>query len=253
MTFLVFSGQCRAPVAWFGYGLACVWLAVALAWWLCARFDYGYPFWYDALAIDQHIDRYAPQNPEKPGFAQLPREQHLRAFTQISESVHSGGRGLEAITYPGPRGETIRLLNTDEINHLRDVARLLNGAALVSALPALLWLPLAMVLRRTGMPSRRARALTVGAAMVTIGGLLTVFGPEKVFYTLHEWLFPPEHPWFFYWQESLMSTLMKAPVLFGGIAVLIAVVALPLIPALYRVGDRLAAFIVTRRGRSDAY
>lgn len=253
MTFLAFPGQLRAPLAWFGYGLTCLWLGLAVAWWLCARFDYAYPLWYDVLAIDQHIERYGPQNPEKPGFAQLPREQHLRAFTQISKSVHSDGRGLETITYRGPGGNPVNLLNTDEINHLRDVSRLMNSAALVSALLALLWLPLAMLLRRTGVPSWRARALTVSTAVLTIGGLLTVLGPGKVFYILHEWLFPPEHPWFFYWQESLMSTLMKAPVLFGGIAVLIAALALPLIPTLYWLGGRFATFVDSRWGGSDAY
>jgi hypothetical protein len=54
-----------------------------------------------------------------------------------------------------------------------------------------------------------------------MGSLLTVlvlFGPVNVFYKLHTWIFPADHQWFFYYQESLMTTLMKAPDIFGGIA-----------------------------------
>ncbi|MFT7095179.1 MAG: hypothetical protein ACJAV3_002995, partial [Alcanivorax sp.] len=57
-------------------------------------------------------------------------------------------------------------------------------------------------------------------------------------------LFPAENEWFFYWQDSLMSTLMKAPVLFGGIAAAIAIGALLLIPVLYWFGLRLSKNIV---------
>ncbi|MFN2223885.1 MAG: DUF1461 domain-containing protein, partial [Candidatus Promineifilaceae bacterium] len=32
------------------------------------------------------------------------------------------------------------------------------------------------------------------------------------------WICPPGHQWFFYYQDSLMTTMMKAPVLFAGIA-----------------------------------
>lgn len=44
-------------------------------------------------------------------------------------------------------------------------------------------------------------------------------GPTRVFYTLHEWVFPSDHQWMFSYQESLMTTLMKAPDLFAAIAV----------------------------------
>ena len=43
---------------------------------------------------------------------------------------------------------------------------------------------------------------------------------------MHEWVFPAEHQWFFYYQESLMTVLMKAPDLFGAIAILIAVLGI---------------------------
>ena len=67
-----------------------------------------------------------------------------------------------------------------------------------------------------------------------------------MFYQFHIWLFPADHEWFFYWQDSLMSTLMKAPVLFGGIAVVLVGGTLVLTPLFYRGGLRLIGRL--RRG-----
>ena len=158
--------QTGRGLIWLGYSLCCVWLALALAWWLYARIDYSYPLWYDMLDIDRHIAEYAPHNARKPGFAQLPPEQHYQAFAQISRAVHDNGKGLGEIVYRGPGGRDIRLLDRDERVHLEDVARLLRLGG-YSALIALLgWLPLAMALARTGLPGWRARL--AGAALMSV-------------------------------------------------------------------------------------
>lgn len=52
--------------------------------------------------------------------------------------------------------------------------------------------------------------------------IFALVGAKQVFYALHVWLFPSENQWFFYWELSLMSAMMKAPYLFGGIAVVLA-------------------------------
>lgn len=62
------------------------------------------------------------------------------------------------------------------------------------------------------------------SALTTI--TLILFGPTKMFYWLHTKIFPHNHQWFFYYQESLMTTLMKAPDLFGFIATIWAVTAI---------------------------
>ena len=62
------------------------------------------------------------------------------------------------------------------------------------------------------------------------------------FYALHEWIFPDNHQWFFYYQESLMTVLMKAPDLFGAISVLIALLAIPI----YLLLNRLVLMIPAR-------
>ena len=226
-------------LVWLAYGLCCVWLALALSWWLYARLDYSYPLWYSLMDIDQHIAEYAPHNARKPGFAQLPPDQHQQAFAQISQAVHDQGRGLSGITYPGPSGMPIPLLTRDEVLHLQDVADLLGLGTAVSWFMALLWLPLAVWSARAGPPTHRARVAAAGVAAGPLLVWLLVQGPKAVFYQLHIWLFPPEHPWFFYWEQSLMSTLMKAPYLFGGIAVVLAVAAVVLAPVLFLLGNTL--------------
>jgi hypothetical protein len=65
-------------------------------------------------------------------------------------------------------------------------------------------------------------------------------GPRRVFYRMHEWVFPPENPWFFYYQDSLMSTMMKAPHLFGAIAPVLLALGLLLYAGLLFAAARLA-------------
>lgn len=243
MTFSSMASQTRRAAAWAGYLFCCVWLAVALAWWILSRFDYGYPLWYEVLDLQPHIATYAAQNPGKPGFGQLPPEQHRRAFTQIRKSVHGGEPPLTSITYPGPAGRPVPMLTRDEVTHLRDVRRLLDRGLLASALFGLLWLPLAWLRRRSGRPSPRLCAGVLAGIGVALAVPLVVAGPTAVFYQFHEWLFPPDHPWFFYWQDSLMSTLMKAPVLFGAIAAALVPPALLLAPLLYQGGLRLVGLV----------
>lgn len=68
------------------------------------------------------------------------------------------------------------------------------------------------------MPSVRIQLAGLAVLSAVIGIILAVIGPKAVFTQMHIWVFPPQHKWFFYYQDSLMSTMMHAPVLFGGIA-----------------------------------
>jgi hypothetical protein len=43
---------------------------------------------------------------------------------------------------------------------------------------------------------------------------------------LHTVVFPADHQWFFYYKDSLMASLMKAPDIFAAIAAQLLVVAL---------------------------
>lgn len=215
------SVQAQSASVWLLFVIASLWLAVSLSWWVYARFDYGYSFWYDQLAIGPHIQRYVPKHPDKSDFAQLPKEQHVEAFRQIRLAVHDGGTGLEQIRYPGAKGDKA-LLDAAEVQHLRDVAHLLDRAALAFWPVLVLWAGLAWYLGRRPLPPWRFRAVALAGLAMLVLVTFAVVGAKQIFYTLHVWLFPPENQWFFYWELSLMSAMMKAPYLFGGIAAVLA-------------------------------
>ena len=63
---------------------------------------------------------------------------------------------------------------------------------------------------------------TLAVACVAITFAL---GPQKTFYLLHEWAFSDKAQWYFYFEDSLMTTLMPE-VVFGNIAVLIAILTI---------------------------
>jgi hypothetical protein len=74
----------------------------------------------------------------------------------------------------------------------------------------------------------------LAALMVTV----LLLGPNKVFYRLHPLVFPPAHQWFFYYQDSLMSTMMQAPDLFGYIAVVWAALSMVVLVGLLDLARR---------------
>ena len=240
------QGHAKNSLLWFVCAILSVWLALAAAWWISARLDYGYPLWYRLLAIDEHIARYAPYHPVKRDFARLDAAAHQQAFAGIVAAVHGDTGQLARLHYHPPGGAPVRLLDDTEIRHLEDVARLLRVAGWVSMAALLPWLVFMGLYSRVAPPSRRRRLGVSLGALALVALVLVAAGPKAVFYQLHVWLFPPENPWFFYWEESLMSTLMKAPYLFGGIAVQIGVLALLLLAPLHWLGYRLGSMLFRR-------
>ncbi len=92
---------------------------------------------------------------------------------------------------------------------------------------SLIWVIVSLVFiyRRIPFPKLFQQSISMIAVIAICGFGVILIGPVKVFYQLHEWVFPDNHQWFFYYQESLMTILMKAPDLFGGIAILLIVLA----------------------------
>lgn len=219
--------------------LAALWLA-----WRClALVDFLYPAFYGPLEIGQHIDRFGPQNRYRSGFETTSRDERERLFGAIVDAIHESGRGLESLEYRDAEGRAIdRLLREPEILHLQDVARLIDRIAPVGWLAAA-WTAVHMLLIRALAwpvpPLRRLLAASLGvSAAATV--LVLAIGPQRVFYRLHDLVFPPENPWFFYYQDSLMSTMMKAPDLFGAIAVTLLLLGLLLYAGLLLAARRLA-------------
>ncbi|MFN3713198.1 MAG: DUF1461 domain-containing protein [Alcanivoracaceae bacterium] len=239
-------GHAKNALCWLAFAMLSFWLSVASAWWLSSRIDYGYPLWYQLLSIDEHIARYAPHHPTRKGFAEAGADVHRRVFSDITKAVHGQGTELGSIRYQTTAGQWVTLLGDEEITHLNDVARLLRLAGWATLLMVPIWLWLATARYQAVSPPRRHKALSVAVVAALVVVPLLLAGPTAVFYQLHVWIFPPENPWFFYWEESLMSTLMKAPDLFGAIAVQIMLLALLLIYPVQTIGHRLGRLFLRR-------
>lgn len=214
------------------------WSALFLAWQSLSAVDFLFPVWYRALAIDAHIEQYAPQNLYRHGFEASSDAERFALFSDMLRAVNRSGEGLAELSYRGPSGEPVPLLREPERVHLESVALLLDRLRSVSYVLLGVLAIGAWGLWRYGYPPPRPRAVLVGSLVATLCAAAAVFayGPRAAFALAHELVFPPDEQWFFYYQESLMTTLLKAPDLFAVLTVLLVVVAL-----LWFVGLSLAA------------
>jgi uncharacterized membrane protein len=62
--------------------------------------------------------------------------------------------------------------------------------------------------------------LQIFAVAIVCVAITLAFGVQKTFYLLHDWAFSDKAQWFFYFQDSLMTTLMPE-IVFANIAVII--------------------------------
>ncbi len=76
------------------------------------------------------------------------------------------------------------------------------------------------------MPSTKKLLISVLSLIALALVLMLAFGTKKLFYWLHAVVFPDDHQWFFYYEESLMSMLMKAPDLFVPISIQLLVLGM---------------------------
>lgn len=236
-------------VAWFISLLSMLVASILLSWFALSVWDYGFSIWYEYYEIRSHIDHYGPQNRYINGLSSLSAQEHVRLFSEITQSVHNHGHGLANIGF-SYQGKSQAMLRVAEVVHLQDVANLIDGLRMllyVSLLmvavcvPVLVWIHCRPIWKIQG-----SLLLAVIASLV---GWLVVEGPKDVFYQVHVWIFPPEHEWFFYYQDSLMSTLMKAPYLFGGIATVIVIGAVLIFSATLLFIKQLNARPIKTRGR----
>lgn len=197
-------------------------VALLASWRLLAAADFLYPVWHDALGIDATIAEYGPRNSYRRDFELTTREERSRLFGAIVGAIHNDGDGLEALRYHNAQGDTIApFLRPAEITHLQDVARLVNMLHFVAYGAIAFWgLALAWVYRLALPPPPLARYLAaIGGVTGALVLVVITLGAREVFYALHTLVFPEDHQWFFYYEESLMTMLMKAPELFAVIAV----------------------------------
>lgn len=222
--------------------------AVGLSWWGHSSVHFGYPVLYETLAIDEHIAEYAPQNRYRDGFAATSRAERLALFEGIVHAINRGGRGLVALRYqPAPEADPVPLLREPEVTHLRAVAGVVTVLNWAGAVALVAFGITGITMRLTAMRLwRTAPLLGLGmvlalALMVVVAGLDT--RDDGWFAWGHNQLFGADHQWFFYYEDSLMTTLFKAPDLFAPIAVSLALVAVVAASLMYG----LARWLLPRR------
>ena len=224
MSFTRLAGQ----AGWFLALLAALTASILIAWFALSMWDYGFAFWYEFYDIQAHIDHFGPQNRYVNGLELVSPSEHIRLFSEITHAIHHHGQGLADIQFLY-QGHEQALLRTPEVIHLQDVANLIDRLRVLLwlSLPLALVLPVLLVWKQQVL-SWGTQLLLVGLLISSVIAWIVMAGAKAVFYQVHVWIFPPDHDWFFYYQDSLMSTLMKAPYLFGGIAVGIALIAVVL-------------------------
>ena len=200
-------------------GLFCV--SFYVAWQVCASMNFLYPLWYEVIDIETAITKYAPHNKNRQGFENTNKKEQVRLFSAIVEGIQNNGMGLDQLKYTNAEGVHIdTLLTKAEIIHLTDVARLVNKFKYFAIAGFLIAVIAFFVLNIFKSKLAKIRYHIVGGiGLVAFLMILVLFvGPKKVFYSGHDLIFPNNHQWFFYYEDSLMSTMMKAPALFAPIA-----------------------------------
>ena len=217
-------------VAWLCLILLTLLLSFGLSWLMLLPLDFAYQWFYGVIEIDQHIAQFGPENYIKNSFELTTQAERFDLFSAIVTAIHHQGVGLDELVYHNAEGMPIAtLLTHEEVVHLQDVAILLEQIKVLLIISVVLFVGLLSCIYRSNqlIPTFSSMLFTVLVFLVLVIALVFIIGPYDVFYKLHVWAFPAEHKWFFYYEESLMSTMMKAPDLFGYIAVLLLAIALP--------------------------
>ncbi|MES2825774.1 MAG: DUF1461 domain-containing protein [Pseudomonadota bacterium] len=194
-----------------------------LSWHLLAQIDFAYPLGYKLLDLQQHIQENAPENRFKHKFEYTTPQQHWDLFSQITSAIQHHGKGLVDISYTLPNGSSTPLMHQAEIIHLQDVANLIDVIYRIGILSAILWLALMITAYRKQISFPPVKKILTGfvVSIASISIIIVSLGATDIFYWLHTKIFPDGHQWFFYYEESLMTTLMKAPDIFAFIALLL--------------------------------
>ena len=216
-------------------------VAFAASWLVLSQLNFSYGVWHDYAGIAGAIERYAPTNDYKKDFALTTKAQRERLFGEINSAIHNHGKGLAEITFKVDGQPEQTLLREPEITHLQDVANLIDFGKSASIFIACVWLFMwfYFAYSKKRVPKLWQQAVAIGVVLGVIGTVTILVGPVNVFYWLHTVIFPDDHQWFFYYQESLMSTMMYAPILFGWIALEWVALALLMFIALQGAGLKL--------------
>jgi uncharacterized membrane protein len=203
------------PLVFIGQLLA----TALLSWHLMAQVDFAYPQGYKLLD-------FAPHNNVVKGFETTQPSEHWAIFSQICDAIQHNGEGLREIFFTLPNHSKVPFLHEAEIIHLQDVSHLVNHIYVLGLMGALLWLVgFSFAYRQQlAFPSLGKIFLGFGVGLAVITMAVLLLGATEVFYWFHTKIFPEGHQWFFYYEDSLMTTLMKAPDIFAFIAILLVLI-----------------------------
>ena len=214
-------------ILWPLYILTLLMSATLIAWHLLTQFDFAYPQGYKLLEIDRHIARFAPQNRYRKHFERTTQEEHFQLFSKILSSIQNNGEGLADITYSHDENSS-SLLRKAEVVHLERVAKLVNRFYWLGSASIILSIILFTLIKRLKPARPKLKQVLAGIFVIVLSGgvILFIVGPKNLFHWLHTQIFPVGDQWFFYYQDSLMTTLLKAPDLFGFMGALLLIATL---------------------------
>tara|TARA_B100001093_G_scaffold155348_1_gene147982 strand:- start:435 stop:1163 length:729 start_codon:yes stop_codon:yes gene_type:complete len=205
-----------------------------LSWFVCSQNNFLFGQLYEYNQLEEHIEKYAPQNRNRGNFETTTKEERVRVFGQIVHAINNNGFGLEDIVYRTDSGDIIdKFLTKEEVDHLNDVSGLIKilnklNIYLIVILAVLIlfcWIYKVRKAKYFWKPVSLLAAFLNMVVLVAIGcSAVFAVGPQNVFYILHEWFFADKAQWHFYFQDSLMTTLLPEPI-FGSIAILLVTVA----------------------------
>ena len=206
-------------ITWLGFCLSLFVFSLGVSWKINSTINFAYPLWYQTLAIDEHIEKFAPENKyNKQDFVLVNAEQVSSLFNQILTAINHQGSNLSTISYAIKKDSNKLLLTQDEVIHLQDVSHLIDALFIMWLISLLILIVLSYcMVKRWTVPERSSIYKTLLLLVVTVSILFAFVGFKNIFYYLHTVIFPDNHPWFFYYQDSLMSTMMKAPDLFAAL------------------------------------
>ena len=204
---------------WGGFLLLTFIITLPATWWGMSKANFFYSPLYEYIEIAEHIGKYAPRNSQgRSDFESTSKVDRVELFNGIVKAINNHGVGLNQLFYRGVNQQPKKLLTQAEVIHLQDVANLLDKLKLLLIGFMLLWLIVISTLKfkKINLPPGKQLISSLLIILIFLGGLLAL-DPRRIFNQLHIWVFPNNHQWFFYYEESLMSTMMKAPDLFAYI------------------------------------
>lgn len=203
------------------YTFSSVFVVLGLSWAILFKCNFFYSFWHDYGGLKETIEYFSPKNQHISNFENTTTTERNLVFQKISSAVHFSSDDLANISFTTKQGITKILLHQREVIHLQDVSKLINILMAIIALMTLVWSYLLWYFKQHAqlLPSFKTQCSQLVLTIVLVLVLILTLGATEVFYWLHEVIFPAGHQWFFYYEDSLMSTLMSAPDLFGWIAI----------------------------------